>query len=65
MMCALMKGVQMPNAVETLSAAKQAGLRLALDGADLIVAGFKRLAPAAAAHWRWSTRSVERITQAR
>ena len=33
----------MPNAVETLSAAKQAGLRLALDGADLIVAGFKRL----------------------
>ena len=42
----------MPNAVETLSAAKQAGLRLALDGADLIVAGFKRLDPAAAAHWR-------------
>ena len=42
----------MPNAVETLAAAKQAGLRLALDGADLIVTGFKRLAPAAAAHWR-------------
>ena len=51
-MCGLVKGVQMPNVVETLSAAKQAGLRLALDGADLIVAGFKRLAPAAAAHWR-------------
>ena len=42
----------MPNAVETLAAAKQAGLRLALDGADLIVTGFKRLEPAAAAHWR-------------
>ena len=37
---------------ETLAEAKQAGLGLALDGADLIVANFGQLAPAAAAHWR-------------
>ena len=42
----------MPNAAETLAEAEQAGLCLALDGADLLVTNFGKLAPADAARWR-------------
>ena len=51
-MCALVQGVQVPYAAETLAEAEQAGLGLALDGADLLVTNFGKLAPADAARWR-------------